>query len=351
MRSEPVSTPAFDRVMIACCCWMIAGLYVDGWAHYHLPSARETFFTPWHAILYSGFAACAIALGVRARAGRARGLAWSKSLPKGYRVSALGVIIMAAGGLVDMLWHIFFGIETNIAAQLSPAHLVVAVGLGLIVSGPFFAAAAPDAGARRGLSAVWPAVVSLGLVLAVFELFTKSFHPFYIAWASTNVKVGIADAALTAQIAYLQQALGIASVVVQSAILMGLLLTALRRRLLPPGSVTIILGIGTALFDVSLLGAAIAAGILSDLELAVWKPAADRSIALRAFALSVPAFLYSFYYADVALTRGGIWWPAHLWVGSIALAGITGVLISFLAIPGDRAAYESALASSLSDRS
>lgn len=36
--------------------WLIGGVFVDGWAHNNL-AKLETFFTPWHALLYSGFAA------------------------------------------------------------------------------------------------------------------------------------------------------------------------------------------------------------------------------------------------------------------------------------------------------
>ncbi|MGH8507527.1 MAG: hypothetical protein ACREVH_02240, partial [Gammaproteobacteria bacterium] len=47
----------FDRIMVLLCGWLILGLYVDGWAHRHYPI--ETFFTPWHALLYSALLAVA----------------------------------------------------------------------------------------------------------------------------------------------------------------------------------------------------------------------------------------------------------------------------------------------------
>lgn len=37
--------------------WLVLGIFIDGYAHNH--DVVETFFTPWHAILYSGFLACA----------------------------------------------------------------------------------------------------------------------------------------------------------------------------------------------------------------------------------------------------------------------------------------------------
>jgi hypothetical protein len=38
--------------------WLLLAVFLDGWAHLHLPGL-ETFFTPWHAALYSGMLATA----------------------------------------------------------------------------------------------------------------------------------------------------------------------------------------------------------------------------------------------------------------------------------------------------
>jgi hypothetical protein len=47
--------------------WSISGLFVDGWAHLH--SKPETFFTPWHAIIYGSFGVAAALLAYRWRSG------------------------------------------------------------------------------------------------------------------------------------------------------------------------------------------------------------------------------------------------------------------------------------------
>src|SRR5207247_5824305 len=92
---------------------------------------RRRFFTPRHALLYSGFAAAAVALGARTllnlRAADARsspvalavrsvrdGLReprWPAALPAGYELSALGVVIFGVSGVADLTWHVIFGIE------------------------------------------------------------------------------------------------------------------------------------------------------------------------------------------------------------------------------------------------
>src|SRR3546814_15418468 len=51
--------------------WMVVGLFLAGWAHDN--AKPESFFTPWHGVLYRGFAALAAApvlVAMRVRGGR-----------------------------------------------------------------------------------------------------------------------------------------------------------------------------------------------------------------------------------------------------------------------------------------
>ena len=89
MRAAPVararvqSDLLFDWVMVLLSAWFLGGLYLDGWAHHHL-AELESFFTPWHAVFYSGFVAVAALLVGTAIADRRRGLAWRQAVPAGY---------------------------------------------------------------------------------------------------------------------------------------------------------------------------------------------------------------------------------------------------------------------------
>ena len=47
-----------DLVTTALSGWVVAGMVLDAWAHQNV-SQLETFFTPWHAVLYTGFMAMA----------------------------------------------------------------------------------------------------------------------------------------------------------------------------------------------------------------------------------------------------------------------------------------------------
>src|SRR5215470_10267410 len=107
---EAVGGPEFDWLMVALGAWLLGGLYLDGWAHVHVPRL-ETFFTPWHAVLYSGYLAGAVALVVTFLRNRRRGAPRARALPPGYRLSLAGAFIFFFGGVADMLWHVTFGIE------------------------------------------------------------------------------------------------------------------------------------------------------------------------------------------------------------------------------------------------
>ena len=111
------------------------GLFVDGWAHNNLDQI-ETFFTPWHALFYSGFTATALWIASLVARQRSAGRTWREAIPRGYGGAVVGVIVFGIGGVGDWLWHTIFGIEVSIDALLSPTHLVLLTGMLLIFSGP-----------------------------------------------------------------------------------------------------------------------------------------------------------------------------------------------------------------------
>jgi TolB protein len=138
-------------------------------------------------------------------------------------------------------------------------------------------------------------------------------------------------------IPFVRQSLGAASIIVQAALLMGILLLGLRGGTLPVGSLTLILTLNAALMSVvqdqyRLIPAAIVAGLLGDLVLWRLRPSLERPGSVRLFAFAVPVIFYFCYMLTLQLTSG-IGWSIHLWLGTIAVAGIVGVLLSYLVLP------------------
>ena len=312
----------YDWAMIALGIWLMVGGYSDGWAHNHLPV--DNFFTPWHAAFYSGFLAAMIFLVGTFIRNRRSGYPTRLAMPAGYELSLLGVVIIFFGGIGDMFWHMLFGIELNIDGALSPTHIAITIGLALVVSGPFRAAwQRTNATSTPTLVQLLPMLLSLTFILSTITIITQIFHPF----------VFISAAAKTGS----NPGLGIASILLQTGILMGLVLLALRRWMLPFGSLTLIFTLNTIFLSFMqdhylLISVAIAAGLTADLLVRWLKPSVRRPHELRLFAFTVPVVLYLLYFLCLEITMG-ISWSIHLWLGSTVVAGIIGVLLSILLVP------------------
>lgn len=330
-----LDTRRFDGWVALCSTWMLIGLYLDGWAHNTLPSSIETFLTPWHAVLYSGFAAVALLLGGTYASNVMRGVHWRRALPKEYMLSLLGVIIFAWSAGADILWHALFGFEADVEALLSPSHLALLTGGVLIVGGPFRMAwrrgrtAAPEGWAR-----LWPALVSLLCIFSACTFFTQYSNAFTHAADFVGRE--------PARDRFIWDTAALSNVLVPAVLMMGAVLLAIRRWTLPAGSMTFLLFGNAVLMFVEgssysggqwpVLAAALMGSVLADVLLAVLKPSAGRVGALRLFAFFVPFAFFLLYFAVLILSQG-VWWRIHMWLGVPFLAGITGLGLSFLLVP------------------
>jgi hypothetical protein len=337
-KSLPESSQRFDLIAALLALWMLAGLYLDGSAHHHMPDLIENFFTPWHAILYSGFFANAGLVLFSQWRNVSKGYKWTEALPKPYKLSLVGAVIFLFSGGADFLWHEIFGFEVGLEALVSPSHLSLAVGGSLIIAGPLRATL--YRGAKQtvtGWRDLLPAMLSLLGMLSILSFFTGDFT--IIAYPNFMVQRPIADSSFYYDIHAL------ASVLIPSAVLMGTVLFALRYWTLPMGSLSLLI-VGNGLLmsgfhykEVSLypqvLLALVLAGIAADILYAILKPAAPRVWALRLFAFSVPTILFALFFVTLILTAG-IWWSVHLWTGAVFLAGVVGLLLSFLSHPSQQ---------------
>ena len=317
---------AFDGAMIAACGWLLAGGFLDAWAHNHIPSL-ETFFTPWHAILYSGFLVVAVVMVGAVVINRMRGYSWSESVPPGYELSLFAVPAFALGGVGDMFWHIFFGIEKNTDAILSPTHLLLMICFGVLMAGPFRALwrrTRPDRALERPDQLLAP--IALSLIVLIFSLVTQSFHP-YLSLAPTNTYVTQSN----------EQMLAVAGIILETVILMSVILLALKRWQLAFGSFTLLFTLNAIALSFMqdhyiVILIAFVAGLLVDILYRYLKPSPARVSKLRLFAVAAPIILYLVYFLALLLTSTVVW-SIHLALGSIVVSGITGWLLSYLLIP------------------
>jgi len=319
----------FDWLVIAAIEWLGAGLYADGWAHVNrLP---DSFWTVWHAIFYSGFAAVATVIGGATILRRPLAPSWRTAIPRGYLASVVGAAIFAFGGLFDMAWHLTFGVEVGNDALLSPSHLTLALGGALLASGPLRA----DLYRRDRSTSLrdrLPMVLSLTAVfslLTFFTLYADPYSPLHGAKFSS-----LSDDAV------FRDLLGM---FVFSALIVGVLLFVLRATTLPRGALLLLLGLnavamllmhghGPPTITASLIGVAVATGVGGEVLLAILRPLSTRVVQLRAFATLLPATFWALYFVAVFFLRG-IGWSFTFLSGAVVLCGVVGLLLSYVAVP------------------
>lgn len=287
---------------------------------------EEGFLTVPHIIFYSAFAAIAVLIVAVTVANRLEDTPWRDAIPEGYRLGVLGVVLFGLGGPSDALWHATFHAETGVEALTSPTHLMLATGAILFLSSPV----------RRGFSrrdlqgrTQVPMLMSAAFTFTAITIITLYGHPVY---GDQWVRVGE------------QVSLGVVSVMFQAGILAAVLAMLARRFRLVPGAFTLVLGLnGIAMTWVGesfvLLPGIVLTGLLADGAYAWLQPTPDRDRVFRGFLVAVPLVYYAIYFVSIALT-GGIAWVVHIWAGAIVLAGFAGLLVSYVALPGERTQEE-----------
>jgi hypothetical protein len=327
-QARPAGGLLFNWAFTILSAWLIGGLYLDGWAHSH-GKVDDVFFTPWHAVLYSGAFAIILLLSATYARNLLAGYSWPRLLPAGYGLSLAGAALFMLGGVLDMLWHQAFGVEVDLEALLSPTHLLLATSGVLMVGGPLRAVwSRPPEHSERGWARLGPALLSAALTLALLTFFTQYNHPVAQLIGARGVSSSSTGFA---------RSLGVSGIIFQSALLMGMTLLLTWRWSLPFGALTLLTLLPSALMSLfedtyQLLPAMLAAGLLADTLLRWLRPAIERRAQLRIFAFAVPTLIYSLYFLTLHLIWG-IAWTIHLWIGAIFLAGVAGLFVSFMIAP------------------
>jgi hypothetical protein len=323
--------------------WLIAGLFLDGWAHNTQPGL-ETFFTPWHALFYSGFAAVAAWMGWSVWRRRPAAGSWRDAVPDGYGLGLAGTAIFLLSGIGDMSWHLAFGIERDIAALLSPTHLGLFLGAFLIVTTALRSAwADPALQGRVALSRLLPAVLSVTLAGCLTAFMFQYLHPVNENVVSIGRAHGLAQDFTEFQYPFVHRLAvqgGITGFVLSTALLFGPLLFLLRRWRPPAGSAFIILGLQCLLLQavtgfedagLAVLGL-IGAGVVEAL-LAVLRPAEPPRRRLRVFCAAAPVGFWGVYLGGIALHDRGLGWKPELWGGALVWSSLTLLALAMVLFP------------------
>lgn len=313
--------------------WTIAGLYTD--AAWHIRHDVDTFFTWAHAMLYSGLALLLALLVWRYVSARRFG--------PGYGWSAIGAAVFLAGGIADMINHLFFGFEAGFDALLSPTHQIIGAGVLLILAGPIRSALHQEPRPST-LSGQLPLLIAAA---AILELIHWGTQVFFRMDAARSLGIVVphdlsADALTLSTLHFYQEGGSLVSVVLQSLIVMGLTLYLVRNFALRPGALTLLFILGNGLIafthaiswqeTAAVLTASLAAGMVGGLFLS-GPPLTLSTFRYEAFAFAVPSVYTAIQLLFTVAFMGGTWWDPIFAAGSIFYSGLFALLLSFVAFP------------------
>ncbi len=328
-----------DFVASFCGAWMVAGVFVDGWAHRN--GKAETFFTPWHGVLYSGFAAGATWILFIARKNQVPGQSILPTLPVGYGVRGTGAALFGIGGALDLIWHQVFGIEVNVEALLSPTHLLLLAGALLMMAGTIVSTLARGNFRTGSWSTTGATVSAVTFILAVFQFFLMYITPYkanqYVTALTTSGggTNGGRGASSNDTVA-----LAIGAILLFSLTTWFALGWLIRNVGLPRGAFVVVMVIPAffqtvleSLRPANLLLGPMVAAVLAELSWPRLAPMLRRSpLALAGWAAGLTLVTWFGMFAGAALSSD-LGWQIELWAGSSVLAAMLVGLFMFSTDP------------------
>ena len=337
----PPSAPFSARerwTLVGASLWLVVGLQLDTFAHSTIPDL-ETFWTPWHAVMYSGIAASGLTLLWLLRPRLPKVVTYRnlmRETPRALRLPGIGMGLLLVGGGIDTLWHNLFGIESGLEIFFSPSHYLIIAGMVLVAAGPALmtADASPSSSRRvRGGQAV---MVVVSAVLASIPVHIYTLHASALAAPLLGSGVAEPDSfSLDAQ--EFHAYVGSTVLLLVPVLLIG------RRWNLP-------LGAATALVAAPAFVMCLILGEAADVWLPVTLTAATAvlEVAARGLALvprfrgvapatrwillgaAAPVVGWGAVLAVSAIVADGPSWNLHMISGLLALVGFTGAGTAFI---------------------
>jgi hypothetical protein len=313
--------------------WFVVGLFLDAWAHNNLPGL-ETFFTPWHAVFYTGFVATAGWLCWLVARNLLAGRRGAAAVPVGHGLSVIGLPVFALAGLLDFGWHTVFGIEQAYKILFSPTHLVLVSSMIVIVTSPLRAAWADRDRVAPGLVRLLPAILALAFTTTLVLLFLQYANA--LIWGPHAIVANLSESPDGRP----KEIEGfLAAIMVTNLVLIAPLLLAGRRWRIPPGTATIIFLTAaglcaaiTSLRALSVLVVMLVAGLLVDVVAARLDPRDTRRGAYLAFGFVAPVLLWSAYLGVAAVYARQLPDIVEFWTGIPVVAGFLGLILAALMV-------------------
>lgn len=314
----------FDRIATLLGFWMVFGVFTDGWGHHH--GATESFFTPWHFLLYSGYFAAAVAVVGLSLRRRRQGI--RPAIPAGYAVSVAGAAVFFVGGFSDGVWHSVFGIEHKVEAFISPPHMTLFISGTALVLGPF------AAWSLRGITTAtwrnsWPALLALAGAVGLIQFATENDNALLLPTPGGDRLIWAGPLGPHGEVPFeIGVGWGLSAIVVQSLLVSGAVIVLANKMLPPFGAMAFVLlvGVGHSIvihnINVLLIPVAVA-GLVGDV---VVRLVARGRVPAWVLPAAVPGTLFAGWVTTIAVIHHLVW-SVHLVSGCVVMAAVTGVAV------------------------
>ncbi len=318
--------------------WVGVGLAIDTRKH-NTEESLDTFFTSAHGLLYAGWFASAVYLLFIARRRMQAGAQGFDAVPHGLIGASVGAVLFGISGLLDMGWHIKWGVEQNVAILFSPTHLGLMTSFFLLAFGPIRALWVDTSGAtgRLSLAKIAPAAISMGVIGTIFSVFLSFNSPFTPisdgGVFTTELPLPVPQLALAFQLSQ------ITGLLLFTVAIIGSMLLLVRRWDIPFGTLTATFAVTaiSALISVDfilkpLFVSMAVAGLLMDVAWLLLRQISSRRSAFRLFAFVSPLLLWGTY---IAFTIRGhnLVWQREFWTGTLLWTAIIGLGLSAILLP------------------
>lgn len=168
----------FEAVATVLAAWILAGIYLVGWA-LTAGQTESSTFSPYHLPAYLGLIALAVVVAEHLIDRSARGglrdrvrAAWA-GWGVGERMVVAGTAAIVAYVVLDIVWVQLIGIGSGVEGRQAPTRHFLVVGLGLVAAN--WLVAAPASGRPVG----WLGVVGFTTLLALGYFWLGDWHPVY----------------------------------------------------------------------------------------------------------------------------------------------------------------------------
>ena len=324
--------------------WLVLAVFLDGWAHLNLPSL-ETFFTPWHAALYSGMLTTAAWTAAVISRNRTPGQPLTQAIPPGYRGTVAGLVLFAIAGGLDLLWHELVGIEVSLDALVSPTHLLLGFSLFLILGTAVRSARASHSASPDDHPALTPAALFAVVLMTGLGAFFLIYVSAFVRPGPTALFVPTPFGSPGRVQSEMPVVVTLANYLLTTVLIIAPLLFTLFAARHPARGVVTLLVAAAAWMPVAMLGfhtysiagaaGATIAAVLADLVL-VRLPATWLRRRLPAVTGGIATVLWTGQLVAFAVTDA-IRWPVSLWLGAVVLSATVAAGLALLASWGPAA--------------